>query len=425
MAVTTSASIAPPPGLAKPGANGAAKKEADHDLAALPFGQLLQGLADAPQAEAHSALAALAQLAAATPGAQEAPLDTEALSNAEAAGLLPGAVLGLEHLQTLVGQTLRLDTQADRLQREGSSAPLPSSALLPAQSAMAKALASGETPAVALGVQSASTNPLAAGQALVIDAQQGQMEAAAEDAQSLLGTAQAEPEVDTSAGKLLLQTGVWQLVSPSAAAPAAALLGHMGQWATQWLGSAGGGGVAGKNSESANGSKNTVGLEALLSGGGTGQRLTEQAVQASTASQNAQNNPAPEPQAQENLRFWLQGDQQRGEVVVQRDGKPLRVQVQMRGNQAHVVFRSDEAEVRTQLDAGLAQLGDLLAQQGLALAGAQVQPEAQPGQSHNAASYEGQAHQGRVQVAASAVAVAAENANTGQPSGPGQLNVYV
>ena len=473
MAVTTSASIAPPPGLGKlgvneaakkeadhdlaalpfgqllqgladgpqaeapnalaalaqlaaatPGASGAAKKEADHDLAALPFGQLLQGLADDPQAEAHSALAALAQLAAATPGAKESALDPEALLNAEAAGLLPGAVLGLEHLQTLVGQTLRLDTQADRLQREGSSTPLPS-ALLPAQSAMAKALASGETPAVALGVQSAGTNPLAAGQALVVDAQQGQMEAAAEDAQSLLGTAQAEPEVDTSAGKLLLQTGVWQLVSPSAAAPAAALLGHMGQWATQWLGSAGGGGMAGKNSESANGSKNTVGLEALLSGGGTGQRLTEQAVQASTASQNAQNNPAPEPQAQENLRFWLQGDQQRGEVVVQRDGKPLRVQVQMRGNQAHVVFRSDEAEVRTQLDAGLAQLGDLLAQQGLALAGAQVQPEAQPGQSHNAAPYEGQAHQGRVQVAASAVAVAAENANTGQPSGPGQLNVYV
>ena len=424
MAVTTSASIAPPPGLAKPGANGAAKKEADHDLAALPFGQLLQGLADDPQAEAHSALAALAQLAAATPGAKESALDPEALLNAEAAGLLPGAVLGLEHLQTLVGQTLRLDTQADRLQREGSSTPLPS-ALLPAQSAMAKALASGETPAVALGVQSAGTNPLAAGQALVVDAQQGQMEAAAEDAQSLLGTAQAEPEVDTSAGKLLLQTGVWQLVSPSAAAPAAALLGHMGQWATQWLGSAGGGGVAGKNSESANGSKNTVGLEALLSGGGTGQRLTEQAVQASTASQNAQNNPAPQPQAQENLRFWLQGDQQRGEVVVQRDGKPLRVQVQMRGNQAHVVFRSDEAEVRTQLDAGLAQLGDLLAQQGLALAGAQVQPEAQPGQSQNAVPYEGQAHQGRVQVVASAVAVAAENANTGQPSGPGQLNVYV
>ena len=240
MAVTTSASIAPPPGLAKPGANGAAKKEADHDLAALPFGQLLQGLADGPQAEAHSALAALAQLAAATPGAKESALDPEALSNAEAAGLLPGAVLGLEHLQTL-----RLDTQADRLQREGSSTPLPS-ALLPAQSAMAKALASGETPAVALGVQSAGTNPLAAGQALVVDAQQGQMEAAAEDAQSLLGTAQAEPEVDTSAGKLLLQTGVWQLVSPSAAAPAAALLGHMGQWATQWLGSAGGGGVAGK-----------------------------------------------------------------------------------------------------------------------------------------------------------------------------------
>ena len=425
MAVTTSASIAPPPGLAKPGASGAAKKEADHDLAALPFGQLLQGLADDPQAEAPNALAALAQLAAATPGAKESALDPEALSNAEAAGLLPGAVLGLEQLQTLVGQTLRLDTQADRLQREGSSAPLPSLALLPAQSAMAKALATGETPAVALGVQSAGTNPLAAGQALVVDAQQGQMEAAAEDAQSLLGTAQAEPEVDTSAGKLLLQTGVWQLVSPSAAAPAAALLGHMGQWATQWLGSAGGGSVAGKNSESANGSKNTVGLEALLSGGGTGQRLTEQAVQASTASQNAQNNPAPEPQAQENLRFWLQGDQQRGEVVVQRDGKPLRVQVQMRGNQAHVVFRSDEAEVRTQLDAGLAQLGDLLAQQGLALAGAQVQSEAQPGQSHNAASYEGQAHQGRVQVAASAVAVAAENANTGQPSGPGQLNVYV
>lgn len=75
MAVTTSASIAPPPGLGKPGVNGAAKKRPTMTLAALPFGQLLQGLADGPQAEAHSALAALTQLAAATPGANGAAAD--------------------------------------------------------------------------------------------------------------------------------------------------------------------------------------------------------------------------------------------------------------------------------------------------------------------------------------------------------------
>lgn len=423
MAVTTSVSTPVPAGGPQPGGNGTAKKDARVDVAALPFGQLLQGLTDTPSAEGNVALADWVAHQAQV--AEEVPL--EVVGDTDGGLLAAGAVLGLDQLQTLVGQTLRLDTQADRAQRDGTAA-VTAALQQPADASIGQPAKAGETPVVALGVQPSNTAAQnAAGQALVVDAQQGQLEAAAQDAQSGVGSAQPEsPEsqTDTSAGKLLLQTGVWQLVSPGAAAPAATMLGQMGQWAAQWLGSAGGTGTSEKNNEAAPGQKNALGLEALLGGGSHGHRLTEQAVQASTASQNAQNNTSAPPQAHENLRFWLQGDQQRGELVLQRDGQPLRVQVQVHGNEAQVVFRSDAAEVRGLLDAGLAQLGDLLAQQGLVLTGAQVHPEAQQGQTQDAPPHWGAARAGRV-LAAESAPVGADEAGTGPRWAPGQLNIYV
>ena len=381
------------------------KKTLANEDSAVSFEQLLQGLAR-PAAEQEGDSESM-QLLESQPSLDAGVVD------ADAALLAPGAVLGLEHMHSLVGQTLRLDTQADRAQRDGSFAV--HAAALPA-SDMSTGRSAGAVPIVALGVQplveDAAAAPMAA-QAVTADAQQTQLEQAVDDAQVMGGAAiTQEAAPDAAAGRIVLQTGVWQQVSPTMVAPLAALAGQVSQWAAQWLGAGG----PGRASEPVERGQEGAAPGILPLGSGH-QRLTEQAVQAAPASENAQNDA--EPQRQEDLRFWLQGDQQRGEVLLQRDGQPLRVQVHMRGNEAHVVFRSDQADVRQLLDAGLGQLGDLLAQQGLALANAQVHPDAQQGQHQDAPAWGG-ARQGRVVVEAAP----APQAPAQSLSLTGRLNVY-
>lgn len=380
------------------------KKTLANEDSAVSFEQLLQGLAR-PAAEQEGDSESM-QLLESQPSLDAGVVD------ADAALLAPGAVLGLEHMHSLVGQTLRLDTQTDRAQRDGSFGA--HAAVLPP--AMSAGHSAGAVPIVALGVQplaeDAAAAPMAA-QAVTADAQLTQLEQAADDMQVMGGAAvKQEAAPDAVAGRVVLQTGVWQQVSSAMVAPLAALTGQVSQWAAQWLGAGG----PGRASEPVERGQEGAAPGILPLGSGH-QRLTEQAVQAAPASENAQNDA--EPQRQEDLRFWLQGDQQRGEVLLQRDGQPLRVQVHMRGNEAHVVFRSDQADVRQLLDAGLGQLGDLLAQQGLALANAQVHPDAQQGQHQDAPAWGG-ARQGRVVVEA----VPASQAPAQSLSLTGRLNVY-
>lgn len=399
MTITSSSTLSATAAAGKASAAAVDKKSPAGEDSAVPFEQLLQGLAR-PVVEQDG------------DGGQD--LSSGVGSDADAALLAPGAVLGLEHMHSLVGQTLRLDTQADRAQRDGSFAAhapaLPSA--MPAAGRSA-----GDVPIVALGVQPQGRDAAAlppAAQAIAADAQLTQLEQAADDAQAMGGAAvQQESAPDAEAGRVVLQTGVWQLVSPAAAAPVAALAGQIGQWAAQWLGTKG----AGPAQEQADQGRHDGTVPGGLAVGASPHRLTEQAVQAATASEHAQNDA--EPQQQEDLRFWLKGDQQRGEVLLQRDGQPVRVQVHMRGNEAHVIFRSDQADLRQLLDAGLNQLGDLLAQQGLALADAQVQPDARQGQSQEAPAW-GPSHQGRVVVEEAPVAEAPAQS---LPS-TGRLNVY-
>lgn len=398
MTITSSSTLSTTAAAGKASVAAVDKKSPAGEDSAVPFEQLLQGLAR-PVVEQDG------------DGGQD--LSSGVGTDADAALLAPGAVLGLEHMHSLVGQTLRLDTQADRAQRDGSFAAhapaLPSA--MPAAGRSA-----GDVPIVALGVQPQGRDaaaPPPAAQAIAADAQLTQLEQAADDAQAMGGAAvQQESAPDTEAGRVVLQTGVWQLVSP-AAAPVAALAGQIGQWAAQWLGTKG----AGPAQEQAYQGRHDGTVPGGLAVGASPHRLTEQAVQAATASEHAQNDA--EPQQQEDLRFWLKGDQQRGEVLLQRDGQPVRVQVHMRGNEAHVVFRSDQADLRQLLDAGLNQLGDLLAQQGLALADAQVQPDARQGQSQEAPAW-GPSRQGRVVVEEAPVAEAPAQS---LPS-TGRLNVY-
>lgn len=74
----------------------------------------------------------------------------------------------------------------------------------------------------------------------------------------------------------------------------------------------------------------------------------------------------------EQVTYWMQHNTQNAELTLDRDGQPVQVQVALTGDQAHVNLRSDQLEARQLLDAGRAQLQDMLAQQGLQLAGMTV-----------------------------------------------------
>jgi flagellar hook-length control protein FliK len=110
-------------------------------------------------------------------------------------------------------------------------------------------------------------------------------------------------------------------------------------------------------------------------------------VQEAQSAQDAMLDPQAEAPV-EDMRFWLQGKHQRAEVVLEKDGQPVRVQVSVRGNEAHVTFRADQAQTRELLDASLTQLREMLEQQGVQLAGVSVQADGQ-GQGGNGSPQQG------------------------------------
>lgn len=79
-----------------------------------------------------------------------------------------------------------------------------------------------------------------------------------------------------------------------------------------------------------------------------------------------------EAAAAEPVAFWVNQATQNAELTLDRDGQPVEVRVSLTGNEAHVTFRSDQAQTREALDASVAQLRDLLQREGLVLAGVTV-----------------------------------------------------
>lgn len=79
-----------------------------------------------------------------------------------------------------------------------------------------------------------------------------------------------------------------------------------------------------------------------------------------------------EDQLAEQVAFWVNQKTQNAELTLDRDGQPVEVTVSLTGNEAHVSFRSDQAQTRELLDASVAQLRDLLQSEGLQLAGVSV-----------------------------------------------------
>lgn len=350
------------------GKKSAPEKKNDSDAQATPgvFSQMLQRLEEAPIVQDAGTALSLLDVSGHS-------VDAEATLDVDAAMLLDTAILP-PALQGLVGQTQWMDGQADRAVREGT---------LEAQGPLSPAWAGQPTTGLltaSLGVQAQDAHALTqmASSMQAGEVGQGMTKNAADDASAWdVASASAEGAAPEQTQGALRLDGAWRMLEqPSPVLQT--VVGQVQQWAAQWFGGAGQGRSEwGQKQYADNGNAEAVGT--THAGATGGMRLLEQAVQAAAASadtSDAQQGSAQEQQAPvEDLRFWLQGQQQRAQLVLQRDGQPVRVQVLMQGDSAHVVLQSNEADTRAVLDGGLEQLRSMLEQQGLQLAGLQVQAD--------------------------------------------------
>lgn len=114
-----------------------------------------------------------------------------------------------------------------------------------------------------------------------------------------------------------------------------------------------------------------------------------------------------EQEVSEQVAFWVHQKSQSAALSVEHEGKPIQIQVQLDGQQAHIRFAADDAAAREWLSRGEQQLRELLQAQGLQLAqvsvGGGLAGDAQAGDG-NATPQERGARAGarlaRVQVAA-------------------------
>lgn len=79
-----------------------------------------------------------------------------------------------------------------------------------------------------------------------------------------------------------------------------------------------------------------------------------------------------EQEVSEQVAFWVHQKTQNAALSIQHEGKPIQVQVQLHGQEAHVRFAADDEQARQLLAGGQSQLGELLQAQGLNLAGVSV-----------------------------------------------------
>ena len=114
-----------------------------------------------------------------------------------------------------------------------------------------------------------------------------------------------------------------------------------------------------------------------------------------------------EQEVSEQVAFWVHQKTQNAALSIQHEGRPIQIQVQLQGQEAHVRFAADDEQARQLLADGQAQLRDLLQAQGLSLSGVSVDAGGSQGQSNTGAEGDGtaraQARVARVSVNAEAV----------------------
>lgn len=98
-----------------------------------------------------------------------------------------------------------------------------------------------------------------------------------------------------------------------------------------------------------------------------------------------------EQEVSEQVAFWVHQKTQNAALSIQHEGRPIQVQVQLQGQEAHVRFAADDEQARQLLADGQAQLRDLLQAQGLSLSGVSVDAGGSQGQSNTGAEGDGTA----------------------------------
>ena len=83
--------------------------------------------------------------------------------------------------------------------------------------------------------------------------------------------------------------------------------------------------------------------------------------------------PGTEAQVAEQVKYWISHDVQNAELKLDGLGKdPVQVSISMSGNEANIIFRTDESQARGILENASAHLRDMLSREGLVLAGVSV-----------------------------------------------------
>ncbi len=135
---------------------------------------------------------------------------------------------------------------------------------------------------------------------------------------------------------------------------------------------------------------------------------------------------AAEELVADQVTYWVNQKTQNAELTLHREGQPVEVSVSLSGNEAHVSFRSDQAETREMLDRSMTQLGDLLRGEGLVLSGMSVGTSARDGAGSGNADPQRQRDGGRqAQVVSSVSARETAGAPRAGSARDGAVDVFV
>lgn len=314
----------------------------------------------------------LADMAAPGPatlaGAAEDPLAGADLPLAALPGpelLAPGTLAesGLLSLASLVGQTARMDGAADAAQRDGRTVP------------------EGEGPRRGAALPMGAGQPAAAPQAPAWGAAR---DTAAGNADVALPQALADTAAATTGAPSLALPASERGAQPHALAALLAQMEPEPQGLGVALAPAGLPGLATAGTAPGNGAAPALGSGAADASAPLGTSETPSVDAPAADAALSLPDDAWADQLSEQVAFWIQQKTQRAEMTIDRQGKPVQVQVAITGSEAHVTFRSNEQQTRDMLDASTAQLREMLEQQGLTLAGVTVQSGGAGGQGASA-----------------------------------------
>ena len=135
-----------------------------------------------------------------------------------------------------------------------------------------------------------------------------------------------------------------------------------------------------------------------------------------------------EQEVSEQVAFWVHQKVQNASLSIQHEGKPIQVQVQLNGQEAHVRFAADDEHARQLLADSQSQLRELLEAQGLNLSGVSVDAGGAHQQGAGGQSDDGrraQARSARVAVNAADLPVDALNTRPATRAAQSGVDLFV